>query len=139
MNGIHWYIRNQQQKDNLLESIRNQDIGEHGFLCKLEFGTRTLKQNAALWKYFELLADALNSAGLEIHMEFLGKTIDVPWSPGEVKQRIWLPIMQAQTGKTSTAKLDRKEVSEIYEVLSRFMAERHSILVNWPSNQPPMI
>jgi len=139
MNGIHWYIRNQQQKDNLLESINNQDIGDHGFLCKLEFGTRTLKQNAALWKYFELLADALNSAGLEIHMEYLGKIAEIPWAKSSVHDRLWVPIQEAITGKTSTSKLDRNEINEVFVVLHRHLAEKHSILCDFPSNEPPMI
>ena len=133
MNGIHWYIRNQQQKDNLLESINNQDIGEHGFLCKLEFGTRTLQQNSAMYKYFQLLADALNEAGMEIHMEYLGKTAEIPWTPTAVKERLWLPIMQSMFDIKSTAKLDRKQVSEVYEVLSRWLATERGILLDFPS------
>ncbi len=132
MQGDHWYIRNEAQRKNVIAAITDKEIGEYGFLVKMETGQRSLKQNSALHVYFKLMAETLNDAGLEIHMDFLGKSIDVPWSPGEVKERIWKPIMQAQTGKTSTAKLDRKEVSEIYEVLNRFMAERHSVLVPFP-------
>lgn len=119
--------------------IRDLNLPEHGCLIEIRTGTRTLLQNRALYKLFELYANALNDAGLSIHMEYLGKSIEVPFTPESVKERLWLPIMLAMTGKTSTAKLDRKEPSQIYDVLDQHMGENHGIHVPWPSNEPPMM
>ena len=127
------YIQTSQGQIWMSNYILNMTRPEHGFVCEITLGTRTLPQNNALYKYFQLLSDALNSAGLEISMQYLGKNIDVPWTPSAVKERLWLPVMEASTGKTSTAKLDIKEVSEIYEVLNRHMAEKFGVLVMFPN------
>jgi len=40
---------------------------------------RTTKQNSALHKFFELVAETLNSAGLDMR-KALRADIDIPWS-----------------------------------------------------------
>ncbi len=127
------YIQSLEGKKWLSNYILDMNLPEHGIMCEITLGQRTLKQNNAIYKYFELLADTLNSAGLEIHMEYLGKSCDVPWTPTAVKERLWLPIMEAMFSIKSTAKLDRKQVSEVYEVLHRHMAEKHGIMVLFPN------
>ena len=133
MKPIRWYVRNEQQRKNLLTAISDQAIGDFGFLCSLETGKRTLPQNAGMYLYFRQLAEILNDAGLEIHMEYLGKSIDIPWTEALVKERIWLPVMLAHTGKKSTTKLDRKEVSEIYEIINRHFASTHGVMCSFPN------
>ena len=129
------YIQTTEGLTAYADKLRNLNLPEYGIVIELRFGVRTTLQNSALYKYFELVADALNDAGLEIHMEYLGKVTEVPWNKESVKERLWLPIMQAMTGKTSTAKMDRNEVSEVYEVLHRHLAEKHQIMVLFPSKE----
>ena len=133
MKGEYWHIRNEQQRANLIREIQDREIGDYGFMAQLSHGQRSIKQNSAIHVYFTILADALNEAGMEIHMEYLGKTCEVPWTPTAVKERLWLPIMQSMFSIKSTAKLDRKQVSEVYEVLSRWLATEKSILIDFPS------
>jgi len=127
------YIQTSEGQKWLSDYILNMNLPEHGVVVEIKTGTRTLLQNNAMYKYFQLLADALNEAGMEIHMEYLGKTAEIPWTPTAVKERLWLPIMQSMFDIKSTAKLDRKQVSEVYEVLSRWLATEKSILVDFPS------
>ena len=127
------YIETAEDQNQIASKIRNMSIPEHGVLVEIKFGQRTLPQNNAMYKYFAMLTEALNNSGLEIHMEFLGKTCDVPWTPEAVKERLWDPIMFALTEKRSTAKLERDEVSKIYDVLHRHLAERHGVNVMFPS------
>ena len=129
------YIQTEQGLAAYADKLRNLNLPEHGVIIELKFGIRTTLQNSALYLFFELVADALNDAGLEIHMEYLGKVTEVPWNKESVKERLWLPIMKAMTGKTSTAKMDRNEVSDVYEVLHRHLAEKHSIMVLFPSKE----
>ena len=129
------YIQTREGAIAVGQIIAEHPIGEYGFGVEVLEQTRTLKQNAAMYKWFELLAESLNSAGYEIEMKFLGKDISVPWSKESVKERIWLPVMETETGKTSTARLSRKEVSEIYEVLARFFSERFEIFVPFPEQE----
>ena len=82
-----------------------------------------------------MLGTALNDAGLEIHMEYLGKSIEVPWTKESVKKRIWLGPMETMTGKTKTSKLERREVGEIYDVLNRHFIEKHDIYIPFPEDR----
>lgn len=139
MKGIFHNIRNEKQLNNLIKALRDTDIGDFGYQVQISEGKRTLKQNASLWKYCTMLAESLNNAGLEIHMEYLGKSIDVPWTKDSAKERLWNPIMTAMFKVKSSTKLERSQVSAVYEVLSRHMGEQHEIVVPFPSDEPPML
>ncbi len=132
MTGDYWHIRNKHNLGKLIEHLQATEIGEYGYLVKLETGKRTSKQNSAMHVYFRELADALNDAGLEIHMQFLGKSIDVPWTAADIKQRIWQPVQFAATGSKSTTMLDRVQVGQVYEIINRHMAQTHGIVVMFP-------
>ena len=129
------YIQTTEGLIAFADKVRTMNLPEYGVVFECKFGVRTTLQNSALYKYFELVAEALNDAGLEIHMEYLGKITEVPWNKEAVKERLWLPIMEAMTGKTSTAKMDRNEVSDVFETLYRHLAEKHSIMVLFPSKE----
>lgn len=79
---------------------------------------RTLQQNRAIHKFFELLADDLNSAGLDMKRT-LKPQADIPWTPITVKEYLWKPIQDAMLHKESTTELTTKEISQVYEVLIR--------------------
>jgi hypothetical protein len=95
---------------------------------------RTLRQNAALHKFFELLADRLNAAGLD-QRAVLKPSIQIPWNASAIKEQIWKPIQDLQLGKKSTTELTTSEVSAVYETLNRFLAEKHGVSQEFPSDQ----
>ena len=98
---------------------------------------RTLSQNAALHKYFELLANALNDAGYDV-----GTTIKVPvdFTKDTVKEYMAKPIMTAlHPDKESTTELTTVEVNEIYEHLNRLTAEKFGIGIPFPSYEEQRI
>lgn len=95
---------------------------------------RTLNQNAAMHKYFRDLAFALNDAGLDMR-KTLKPSIDIPWTEDSVKRHLWRPIQQAMIDKHSTTKLDKKQVGEIYEVLTHHLASKFGIHVPFPSRE----
>ena len=132
------FISSPTQRDALADEIRNMEIGEWGVMIKIQDGQRSLKQNSAMHVYFNLLAKELNDAGLDM-VATLKPGTEIPWTEHSVKTEIWGKVMQAMTGKTSTTKLERKEVSEIYEVVHRHMAQNHSVMVPFPSSERPMI
>jgi len=72
---------------------------------------RTLKQNKSLHKYCELLADALNDAGLDMK-KVLRPTIDIPWTKTSVKEHLWKPIQEAMLSKESTTEMQTNEPSQ---------------------------
>ena len=99
--------------------------------------SRTSTQNKALHLYFELLADELNSAGLDMK-KTLKQTVDIPWSKETVKDYLWRPIQNAQLEKESTTELTTDEINKVYEVLNRHLGEKLQIHVPFPSSEIEM-
>jgi len=99
---------------------------------------RTSKQNRAMHKYFSLIANTLNDAGLDMRAT-LKPEIDIPWSTETVKEYLWRPVQKIQTNKQSTTELTTKEVNEIQETLQRFLGQRHGISQDFPSVEEIMI
>ncbi len=104
----------------------------------MEEEKRTITQNKAMHKYFELLANELNSAGLSMQ-KTLKPEIDIDWTPEMIKKYLWKPVQNTMYSKLSTTKLNTKEVSQIYETLNRLTAQKFGISVAFPSNEEPMI
>ena len=128
------YIKSQADMERAITKLRATEIGEFGIHLEVKTGHRTLLQNSAMHKYFQLLGDELNAAGLDMRRT-LKKSIDIPWTPVSVKEHLWRPIQEIVIGVASTTKLDRKQVSEVYEVLARHMAERHGISTAFPQRE----
>ncbi len=98
------------------------------FWCEIgrETGVRTLPQNSALHVGLQLIADALNDSGLDIR-KVLKPEVDIPWTVESVKEYLYRPIQKIMTGKSSSTELDKAEPSEVFDVLTRHLAEKHHI------------
>lgn len=96
--------------------------------------TRTCQQNRALHKYLQMLADALNDAGLDVQ-HTLSKPLDLPWNEHLAKELIWRQVQIAYARKESTTELDTSEVDAIYKIIDRHMAQTHGISVPFPSRE----
>ena len=92
---------------------------------------RTLNQNRAMHKFFEMLAKDLSDAGLDMK-KTLKPGADIPWTPEMVKLMLWKPIQDAMFNKESTTELSTKEVNEVYDVLIRHLGERFNITTEFP-------
>lgn len=95
---------------------------------------RTVLQNRSLHKYFRLLSEALNDAGLDAR-KTLKPEISIPWTPEMVKDLLFKPIMKAMTGKKSTTQMDTVEPSQVHAVLDLHTSEKFGIHVDWPSEE----
>lgn len=95
---------------------------------------RTLQQNKALHKFYELLAEDLNTAGLDMKRT-LKEQVDIPWTPVTIKEYLWRPIQDAMLHKESTTELTTKEVNDVYEVLIRHLGEKFNITTAFPSEE----
>ena len=93
---------------------------------------RTSQQNKAIHKYFELLADVLNNAGLDMRT-VLKPEIEIPWSPKSIKEFLWRPIQKLQLGKKSTTELTTKDIDKIYDTLNRHLSEKFGVLQGFPA------
>jgi len=96
-----------------------------------EYNQRTLCQNRALHLYFQLVADALNDAGLDMR-KTLEPEVEIPWSKDSVKEYLWRPIQKIQLQKKSTIQLTTKDIDTIYDTLNMFLA-KHGLYEPFPS------
>jgi hypothetical protein len=101
---------------------------------KKEPTKRTEQQNRALHKYFDLLADTLNDAGLDMKMTFKPK-IDIPWTDHNVKEFLWRPIQIAVLNKKSTKDLEKTEIDKVFEVINRHLSEKFGISLDFPNSE----
>ena len=97
---------------------------------------RTILQNKALHKYFSVLADELNGAGYDMR-KTLKPSVDIPWTPENIKEYLWRPIQDAVLSKVSTTELNTAEVDKIYAILSRHLGEKLGVFVDFPRETPP--
>ena len=93
---------------------------------------RTLRQNRALYKLFQLLSDKLNDAGLDLH-HTLREDIEIPWTPILVKELLWKKVQQAMTKKESTTDVSSHEIDMVFGVLNRHLGEKFGIVIEFPS------
>lgn len=93
---------------------------------------RTNQQNKAIHVMFQLLADTLNEAGLDMRRT-LKHDVEIPWNAGTVKEYLWRPIQNAQLQKKSTTELTTKEIDAVFETLNRHLADRFSLHIPFPS------
>jgi len=94
------------------------------------FDTRTIKQNSAMHKYFQMLADTLNDRGLTVSKMV---KVELNWNDGMVKETLWRPIQEAILHKKSTTELNRDEISQVYDTLNRALSIKFGISVQFPS------
>lgn len=92
---------------------------------------RTALQNRSLHKYCTMVATALNDSGHDMRRT-LKASIEIPWTPESVKEHLWRPIQIAMLNIESTTDLDSAQPSIIYDCLSRHLASKLGISVEWP-------
>jgi len=92
---------------------------------------RTLQQNKALHLYFQLVADTLNDAGLDMRT-VLKPGVEIPWTKTTVKEYLWRPIQNIQLMKKSTTELTTRDIDAIFDTMNRHLAN-HGIHEPFPS------
>ncbi len=132
--------------DGKLEIINREEfrkylasLGDRRITIRIEkvSDKRTLKQNKALHKYFELLAEALNESGWDMKKTI---KVDVPWTKDTVKEYLWRPVQKAYLKKHSTTELNKQQdITKIYDIINRAISERTGVSVPFPSDSEDTI
>lgn len=134
--GEFWIANSKATKVNLIRHIEEEFDKHHYIIVTVKNGKqRTAKQNAALHKFFRMLANALNDAGFEMKKVLAAKSVDVRWSAESVKEVLWRPLQEAIINETSTTKVDRKAYDKVYEVLMKHLGELCGVYVPFPNKQ----
>ena len=95
---------------------------------------RTTQQNKALHLWFQLLAEELNNAGLDMR-KVLKPSIDISWNSTNIKEYLWRPVQYALLKKKSTRNLTKNEIDPVWEQLNRFLGEKFGVHVEFPSEE----
>ena len=133
-----FYLKNPDDLKGLNEYLepKVEEGPEFGIHVRVELGQRTPQQNKAIHVYCDLLAEKLNSAGFLLVVPGFKEGFSVPWDGDMVKNNIWRVIQIAMFEIKSTTQLNRAQVSKVYEVVARNMAEK-GIDVPFPQNRYP--
>lgn len=105
------------------------------FELKQKKVTRTLKQNNALHKFFEIVANELNNIGEEFTYQGLSvDAISTMYTPDIVKNFFWRPIQIALFDIKSTTDLESKQIDKIIDVITKFFGEK-GVYVEFPNKE----
>lgn len=125
--GPFWIINSQLKYDNFLKCFKEDFDKYHWLKVKYTTGkTRTGRQNDTLHAWFRDVALALNAAGIDYQHFFT--RFDFEFTENSVKDHIWRPVQKAKFGTESTTELERPQVSEVYDIINRKLAD-HGIFV----------
>ena len=94
--------------------------------------TRTEQQQKAIEVYCHAVAEACNTKGLDMVEVLSKKAVEIPWTQYMVKELIFKKIEFAMLGKVSTTQLETTEVSNIYDVMNRWLINQFNISVPFP-------
>jgi len=101
-------------------------------VAKKSDSQRTKSQNSAIHLWLQQVADTLNDAGLDMKT-VLKEEVEIPWTRESAKNHLWRPIQIIMQDKESTADANRKDYTEVYEVIARHLQQKHGISVPlWP-------
>lgn len=139
--GEGWTVNSDASLANFVKHV-GELYGKHKFVMfSWKTGRqRTAIQNAAIHVFCREIAEKLNAGPPEWQMEvksgFLKNPVEVSWTMDSVKELIWRPIQIAlYPEKKSTTQLERTEVSEVAETITKNLAEKKGVVVNFPSRE----
>ena len=99
---------------------------------------RTGRQNRSMHKYFSIMAERMNDAGIT-QRQLIGSFKDgfeLPVTEHMVKD-IFREVGRAMFRRESTADLTTVEAQEVYQVVDQRFGEVTGVRAEWPSSEPP--
>ena len=94
---------------------------------------RSDQQNRAIHLYLQMVAHELQNGGhtMQDVVSKINKVEIIP-TPKNIKELVWREIQKVQVGKKSTTELTKHEVSEVYDVMSMWLAKNFEIDLPFP-------
>lgn len=131
MSGDMWHVRNTHEAEMFSKFVLSELEAGRVRVYKLTKGSRTLKQNGAIWAFLTRLANEFNARGVTLRavVDVISNRIDVDWDKDVAKATIWNPIMEAITKKDSSRELEIDEVKTIVASVQRMAASNFDINV----------
>ena len=123
-----------ESEQDLIEAFRAlKEEGKYPIMLEVkgEKALRTAQQNKALHLWFKMWVDAMNDSGFDMSKTLAHKA-EIPWTPESFKEYVWRPVQKAYTEKLSSTKLDKKQVSEVAEIVTRHLSQITGICIPFP-------
>ena len=98
-------------------------------------GRRTPTQNKAMHKFFRDLSRELNRHDLDVKkvLAHSSPRIAIPWDEeGRIAKELWRAVQINMGIDKSTTELTPKQVSDVYDVLNRYLSETYGVFVPFP-------
>ena len=111
-----WLVQNKKQAEFFSKFVLEEAEAGRDRLYTLVRANRSNKQNNTLHLLLRNMATDLNEAGFEIPHPFK-KGLEIPYTEHSVKELLWIPIIKAMFGETSSAQLDTAQFSEAMTTL----------------------
>ena len=93
------------------------------------------QQRRALHKWFQLFADTLNKADLDMRV-VLKESVPIKWNKDGVKEYIFKPVLEAAKGYESTEDQETTDIDEIIDYIIKHFGERFEVeLPPFPSKE----
>ena len=127
--------------DDLFLLIRDKvEVGPVVVTIKKKVNRRTITQNAAMHKYFAIMAEKLQDSGHD-QKSIIGsfrEGFSLPATPAMIKE-IFREVGKAMFKKDSTADLTTVEIQKVYEAVDQRFGEVTGCRSDWPSNEAPIL
>ena len=98
---------------------------------------KTDKQRSAAHVWFRMVAEVLNSHGIDQHVvldKLHTRGIDIPWSEHTFKDAVYKPVFQKVTDKDSTEEANTTDHNLVYQGLCAWFGQEFGVeLPPWPS------
>ena len=101
--------------------------------AKGERAKRTHLQNRAMQKWWAIISEKLNDAGWTKKKYYEVKVVDVDWTPESFGEDVWRGIQEAMYQHRRTSKLEPAQVSKVYEVVNKHIANTCGVSEDFPS------
>jgi len=92
------------------------------------------QQNRALRKYFRMVSDTLNEAGMERKVLTSFGEMEIPWTMESVEE-LWKVAQAYMYHTESLRELEPNQVDPIYDVLNRFISSSRGIHIPFPNQE----
>lgn len=97
----------------------------------------TKSQHNAIWKFCDMVAKTLSEKGVTLQalIESMRNGAELEVTKENVKYQMWQTMQEALFGSKSMGKLERDQVSQIYDHINRFLINSHDVSVPFPSKE----
>jgi len=97
---------------------------------------RTDQERKATEVYCRKVAEVLNDGGFDLSAILAKKHIPVSCTQENIKENVFKAIVKAMfPPKISTTELTSSELSETYEVMSKWLGTEFGVHIEWPSEE----